>query len=348
MTMRLTFTAESARTAQVTATVSGDTVWLSAHEAGEANVAVTACDPDGLCAGQTMQVTVDAASSASQSDREALEAFYDATGGDAWADNTNWKTSAALDSWYGRDDGSLRPGNRTAAMGKRIDRRHPGRAAKPGRTRGTEPRRKRLAGRSPAGWEACRICGGLYFWRNDLTGPIPAELGNLPDLQVLSLCCNELTGEVPDALRELTDLEHLVLSWNNLTGPIPTWVTSLTSLRRLYLSGNELTGPLPTGLGGLSELRDLALGPNDLSPGPIPADWATSVNLEELFLGAANRTGPIPPGTGKPDESRRAEPLRQRACRCGPGRGDPVDEPQPFVPGRQFRTLGVAPGLSGN
>jgi hypothetical protein len=72
----LVFTAESTRTAQVTAAVSGTTVWLSAHEAGEANVAITACDPDRLCASQTMQVTVDAASTASHSDREVLEAFY--------------------------------------------------------------------------------------------------------------------------------------------------------------------------------------------------------------------------------------------------------------------------------
>lgn len=294
----LIFTAESARTAQVAAAVSGDTVWLSAHEAGEANVAVTACDPDGLCAGQTMQVTVVAASSSSQSDREVLEAFYDATGGDAWEDNTNWKTSAALDSWYGvtTDPSGRVTGLRLWENGLT--------GAIPAALRSLDELEvlnlggNALAGPIPGWLGSMSNLRGLYFWRNDLTGPIPAELGNLPDLQVLSLCCNELTGQVPDALRELTDLEHLVLSWNNLTGPIPTWVTSLTSLRRLYLSGNELTGPLPTGLGGLSELRELALGPNDLSPGPIPGELGDLANLEELFLGAANRTGPIPPELG--------------------------------------------------
>ncbi|MDE0476120.1 MAG: hypothetical protein OXI50_16330 [Gammaproteobacteria bacterium] len=294
----LVFTAESARTAQVTATVSGDTVWLSAHEAGEANVAVNACDPDGLCAGQTMQVTVDASSSSSQSDREALEAFYDATGGDGWEDNTNWKSSATLDSWYGVTTNSS-----GRVTGLRLWRNGLT-GAIPAALRSLDELEilnlggNALAGPIPGWLGSMSNLRGLYFWRNDLTGPIPAELGNLPNLRVLSLCCNELTGEVPDALRELGDLEELVVSWNNLTGRIPSWVTSLTSLRRLWLGGNELTGPLPTGLGGLSELRELALGPNDLSPGPIPGELGDLVQLEELFLGATNRTGPIPPEFG--------------------------------------------------
>ena len=294
----LAFTAESARTAQVTATVSGDTVWLSAHDAGEANVAVTACDPDGLCAGQTMQVTVDAASSASQSDREALEAFYDATGGDAWEDNTNWKTSAALDSWYGV---TTDPSGRVTGLrlwGNGLTGAIPAALRSLDELEVLNLGGNSLAGPIPGWLGSMSNLRGIYFWRNDLTGPIPTELGNLPNLRVLSLCCNELTGEVPDALRELRGLEDLVLSWNNLTGPIPTWVTSLTSLHRLWLSGNGLTGPIPTGLGALSELRDLALGPNDLSPGPIPGGLGDLLHLEELHLGAANRTGPIPPELG--------------------------------------------------
>ena len=35
------------------------------------------------------------------SDRAALEALYDATGGASWNDSTNWKSAAPLDEWYG-------------------------------------------------------------------------------------------------------------------------------------------------------------------------------------------------------------------------------------------------------
>ena len=294
----LTYAAASAETARVTAIVSGDTVWLSSKEAGEASVAVTACDPDRLCADQTMRVTVQPESTASQDDREALEAFYDATGGDAWEDNTNWKTAAALESWHGVTVG---PSGRVTGL----------RLWNNGLT-GAVPTALRsldelevlnlggnsLAGPIPGWLGSMSSLRELLFWRNELTGAVPAELGNLRDLRVLNLCCNELTGAVPDAVRELGDLESLVLSWNNLTGPIPTWVTSLASLRGLWLGGNELTGPVPTGLGALSELRELALGPNDLTPGPIPAELGELVHLERLWLGAANRNGSIPPELG--------------------------------------------------
>ena len=34
-------------------------------------------------------------------DRQALEALYDAAGGSGWRRSTNWKTAAPLDQWYG-------------------------------------------------------------------------------------------------------------------------------------------------------------------------------------------------------------------------------------------------------
>ncbi|CAN0535768.1 unnamed protein product, partial [Ectocarpus sp. 8 AP-2014] len=36
-----------------------------------------------------------------QTDRKALVALYNATGGAKWRDNRNWNTSAALSQWYG-------------------------------------------------------------------------------------------------------------------------------------------------------------------------------------------------------------------------------------------------------
>ena len=36
-----------------------------------------------------------------ESDRAALVALYDATDGDNWYDNTNWKSERPLGEWYG-------------------------------------------------------------------------------------------------------------------------------------------------------------------------------------------------------------------------------------------------------
>ena len=294
----LRYTALSPLAAPAAAVVSGDTVWLSARSEGETTVSVTACDPDRLCAAQTMQVRVDPASAASPSDREALAAFYDATGGDAWADNTNWKTSAALDSWYGVTTG---PSGRVTEL--RLWRNGLT-GAIPAALRSLDQLEvlhfggNSLAGPIPAWLGSMSSLRALSLWGNQLSGPLSAELGNLQDLRVLNLCCNELTGVIPYTLRAMGDLEELVLSWNDLTGPIPSWVTGLTRLRRLSLARNELTGPIPTGLGALSELRSLSLGPNDLSPGPIPAALGGLAHLGELYLGGTNRTGPIPPELG--------------------------------------------------
>ena len=294
----LAYTAESTQAAPVTAVVSGDTLWLSANGEGEANVAVTACDPDRLCAAQIMQVRVDPAPRASESDREALEALFDATGGDAWAHNRNWKTAAPLGSWYGVTTGR-------ADRVTRLDLRENGlTGAIPAVLRNLDELEElhlggnSLAGPIPGWLGSMSSLREIRLWRNELTGPVPAELGSATDLRVLDLCCNELTGPLPDALGNLGDLDLLVLSWNRLTGSIPSWVANLRNLRGLWLGGNELSGPVPQGLEALTRLRWLALGSNDLQPGPIPAALGGLVQLEQLFLGGTNRTGPIPPELG--------------------------------------------------
>ena len=53
----------------------------------------------------------------------------------------------------------------------------------------------------------------------------------------------QLTGEIPAELGQLSQLEQLILGGNQLTGPIPTELGQLSDLRRLSLRGNQLTGP---------------------------------------------------------------------------------------------------------
>ena len=54
-----------------------------------------------------------------------------------------------------------------------------------------------------------------------MTGEIPAWLGDLSNLEVLSLGFNQLTGEIPAWLGDLSNLENLSLSDNQLTGCVP-------------------------------------------------------------------------------------------------------------------------------
>ena len=57
---------------------------------------------------------------------------------------------------------------------------------------------------------------------NQLTGTIPAGLGNLSNLVYLSLHKNQLSGAIPAQLGDLANLAYLSLYNNQLSGTIPT------------------------------------------------------------------------------------------------------------------------------
>ncbi|MDE2927702.1 MAG: M66 family metalloprotease [Acidobacteriota bacterium] len=134
----------------------------------------------------------------------------------------------------------------------------------------------------------------LDLYRNGLTGPIPAELGNLTNLRELILPQNGLIGPLPPELGNLTSLRELNLGANGLTGPLPPELGNLTSLTTLGLEGNHLTGPLPPELGDLTSLAILRLEENDFK-GPIPPELGDLTRLTELNLsGNSGLAGILP------------------------------------------------------
>ena len=137
----------------------------------------------------------------------------------------------------------------------------------------------------------------LVLFRNNLTGPIPPEIGSLARLERLGLARNGLTGRIPPEIGNLTSLESLNLYENALSGPLPAEIGSLTGLRWLYLSDNGLSGPIPAEIGNLARLESLSLSENELT-GPIPAEIAGLSRVTALRLDANDLTGPIPPEIG--------------------------------------------------
>ncbi len=161
---------------------------------------------------------VDVAVKLSDSDRAALEAFYHATGGADWTDNTNWLSDEPLEEWYG--------------LGIRN-----------GRVDALELRDNNLTGHIPA---AIGLLDDLFILdlaHNALTGPIPPSVGRLARLRDLSLRDNEgINGPVPPEMGSMTGLEYLSLSNTNVSGPLPATFSNL-NVERFYHAGTGLCVP---------------------------------------------------------------------------------------------------------
>ena len=153
-----------------------------------------------------------------------------------------------------------------------------------------------LSGGIPASLGNMRSLRGLYLQNNPLGGSIPAELNGLVTLTILGIDRAELTGSIPD-LSSLTSLRTLNLRNNSLTGRIPTWLGGIDSLVIVKLHNNQLEGPIPAELGGLSNLRQLALSNNRLG-GAIPSELGNLDSLTLLWLSKNQLRGGIPAELG--------------------------------------------------
>ncbi|MCP4216314.1 MAG: S8 family serine peptidase [bacterium] len=138
----------------------------------------------------------------------------------------------------------------------------------------------------------------ISMWRNNLNGPLPAELAGLRYLDYLDLSSNSLNGTLPPELATMTSLRCLELPRNNLTGPIPEEWYNFPGLERIYLHYNNLSGPLSPQLGTLSSLTVLSLQDNPFG-GSIPPELGNLTLLSELALSGCNLSGTIPPELGK-------------------------------------------------
>lgn len=115
---------------------------------------------------------------------------------------------------------------------------------------------------------------------NNLTGPLPASLVDLPYLNWLGMSFNQIAF-LPSQLGQLTNLIHISFEANLMIGVIPPDLGNLTNLRRLNLYANYLEEELPTELGNLTSLTHLNLGENSFF-GSLPASLTNLTSLQEF------------------------------------------------------------------
>jgi len=214
-----------------------------------------------------------------EQDSLALVAFYNSTGGPNWNNNTGWLTGP-VSTWYGV----------TVEGGRVVE---------------LTLYQNDLNGIIPE--EVGNLTQLRKFKLGHdqyLTGEIPEAIGNLLELKILVICnCsklssihlweNNLTGPIPPEIGNLDSLITLYLHHNQLTGQIPPELGNCTKLRQLRLQNNQLTGELPTELANLNEVYYLDVSFNQLE-GDIPDEMANVTSYEDLFFHDNNFTG-IPP-----------------------------------------------------
>ena len=244
-------------------------------------------------------LTTDAvAQGSAATDRAALEALYEATGGADWANSTNWKTEAPLNQWYGvTTDGDGRVVGLELINNGLVGPIPPELADLVALERLVLPTNG-LSGPLPRELAGLVNLQDLRLRWNNLSGPVPAWLGSLVSLLILDIGDNLFTGPIPRELERLRNLEWLMLHINDLTGPVPVWLGGLANLDLLFLGGNRLTGPIPRELGNLVNLRFLGLEWNELT-GPIPGSLGSLANLDTLHLQGNALTGPMPVELGR-------------------------------------------------
>ncbi|MBT1697888.1 carboxypeptidase regulatory-like domain-containing protein [Fulvivirgaceae bacterium PWU4] len=103
---------------------------------------------------------------------------------------------------------------------------------------------------------------------NNLTGTVPAAIGDLAKLDTLDLSNNQLSGELPTAITNLTLLQRINVSNNQLTGSLPPAIGALPALKQLFVQKNKFSGSTPTSLATCTTLRQLNLSDNQLTSLP--------------------------------------------------------------------------------
>ncbi|KAF6170843.1 hypothetical protein GIB67_015795 [Kingdonia uniflora] len=131
----------------------------------------------------------------------------------------------------------------------------------------------------------------MVLANNQLTGKIPAAIGNFSNLQTLSFELNQISGRIPPEIGDLKFLSKINISHNSILGEIPVALSRCSHLTLLDLSGNNLSGAIPKQIARLKVLNILNLSSNQLV-GQVPKNVG-AMKLSVLDLSYNNLSGPI-------------------------------------------------------
>lgn len=181
-------------------------------------------------------------------DYAALEAFYNATGGDNWTDNTGWLGNCDPCGNIGANN----PWSGINCIANRV-------------TALTFGAGSNLVGYLPEELGDLDALEHINLNGSDgFTGGLPESMCNLSNIRNISISNFELGGSIPACFEDLVNLQTLYLQENNFVGPLPDFsnATNLTSLR---LYNNNFSGTLPLSIANIPSLDELWVQGNNFS-----------------------------------------------------------------------------------
>ncbi|KFK37686.1 hypothetical protein AALP_AA3G015500 [Arabis alpina] len=148
---------------------------------------------------------------------------------------------------------------------------------------------------SPCDWHGVRCVAGrvtqLRLPGAGLFGSLPiGGIGNLTELQTLSLRFNALSGSIPSDFANLVVLRNLYLQGNAFSGEIPSFLFTLPNIIRMNLGENGFTGRIPDNVNSATKLITLYLEKNQLT-GSIPE---ITVLLKQFNVSSNQLNGSVP------------------------------------------------------
>uniref|UniRef100_A0A803L1Y4 non-specific serine/threonine protein kinase n=2 Tax=Chenopodium quinoa TaxID=63459 RepID=A0A803L1Y4_CHEQI len=135
--------------------------------------------------------------------------------------------------------------------------------------------------------------GQISISNNQLSGKLPASIGNFSGVQKLLLDGNKFSGSIPPEIGNLQQLSKIDFSSNKFTGEIPAEISKCKLLTFVDLSRNQLTGEIPKEITGMRILNYLNISRNHLS-GSIPGSISNMQSLTSVDFSYNNFTGLVP------------------------------------------------------
>lgn len=143
----------------------------------------------------------------------------------------------------------------------------------------------------------------LNFGKGDLHGTIPSTIGNLSMLQSLFITDQNLSGPFPEAIKNLPELRDLNLSGNHFQGVIPVLdfpklmhvnlndnqfaemaegSGNCPSLVSIQIQHNKITGSIPSYIGNFSALKLVNFSDNMIES--LPEEVGNLLDLESISI----------------------------------------------------------------